>query len=80
MNEAQTPARVAEFVATLSLATDLSWVPTEQLRLSAFASRDRYDSAQSGRSFRGTVPADLTDPARNWQVDAREWILFTRSL
>jgi MtrB/PioB family decaheme-associated outer membrane protein len=56
----------------LSLATDLSWAPTQQLRLSLFASRDRYDSEQSGRSFRGTVPADLTNPARNWQVDARD--------
>ncbi len=56
----------------LSLATDLAWMPIEQLQLSAFASRDRYDSEQSGRSFRGNVPADLTDPARNWWVDARD--------
>lgn len=56
----------------LSYTLDASYVPSEQVRLSAFVTIDRYKSEQSSRSFRGFSPPDVFDPDRNWQVDAKD--------
>lgn len=55
-----------------SWVLDLAYNPREDLRLSSFVSADRYASEQFGRSFRGSVPADASDPERDWQVSATD--------
>ncbi|MEX2468613.1 MAG: MtrB/PioB family decaheme-associated outer membrane protein [Pseudohongiellaceae bacterium] len=56
----------------LSATFDVSYTPAEDFSVSAFYSRDRYRNDQSGRSFRGSVPADAFNPGRNWQVSATD--------
>lgn len=56
----------------MSYTVDIGYAPTDQLRLSAFANFDRYRNDQSGRSFRGSVPADAWDANRNWQAGAED--------
>lgn len=56
----------------LSGTVDVTYAPTEGLRFTGFYTRDRYRNDQSGRSFRGSVPADAFDPDRNWQVEATD--------
>ncbi len=56
----------------LSATLDSALAVSDDLRLSAFINREQYRNRQSGRSFRGNVPADVLDPARNWQLAARD--------
>ncbi len=56
----------------LSYTLDASYVPSDQVRLSAFVTIDRYQSRQSSRSFRGFAPAEAFDPERNWRVKAED--------
>ncbi len=56
----------------LSTTFDATYTTDEDLRISAFINRDRYRNEQSGRSFRGSVPADASDPNRNWWITARD--------
>ncbi|WP_347331011.1 MtrB/PioB family decaheme-associated outer membrane protein [Marinimicrobium locisalis] len=56
----------------LSATLDITYAPTEDVRLSGFVNRDRYRRSQSGRSFRGSVSEDAWDPERNWQTRARD--------
>jgi len=59
--------------STLQSATlDFSYSTTEHLRINGFWNRDRYRNAQSGRAFRGNVPADVWNPERNWQLTATD--------
>ncbi|MFX4228353.1 MAG: MtrB/PioB family decaheme-associated outer membrane protein [Porticoccaceae bacterium] len=60
-----------------SITADLTYHPSEYLGLSAYIGRDYYRSDQSGRSFRGSVPADAGNPMRDWQVDARDRYIST---
>lgn len=56
----------------ISTNLDVTWTPSDRMRLSGFVGRERYLSDQSGRSFRGNVPTDVDDPARNWALEARD--------
>ncbi|MEX2367003.1 MAG: MtrB/PioB family decaheme-associated outer membrane protein [Pseudohongiellaceae bacterium] len=56
----------------LSTTLDITWAPNDELRLSGFYNRDRYRNRQTGRAFRGSVPADAFNPARDWQVMATD--------
>ena len=51
-----------------SITVDVAYTPDDHLRLSGFINQDRYHNKQSGRSFRGSVPADADNPNRNWLV------------
>jgi len=51
---------------------DFSYATGEQLRINGFWNRDQYRNAQSGRAFRGNVPADVWNPQRNWQLTATD--------
>jgi len=55
-----------------SATLDFSYAPGQNLRLSGFYNHDRYENEQSGRAFRGNVPADVQNPARNWFVTASD--------
>ncbi len=59
--------------STLRSATiDINYTLVTDLRLSTFINHDRYHYEQTGRSFRGSVPADAFNPQRNWQVATRD--------
>lgn len=55
-----------------SATLDFSYSLSQQLRFNGFWNRDRYRNAQSGRAFRGNVPADAWNPARDWQLTATD--------
>lgn len=55
-----------------SATVDLSYAPGDDWRLSAFVNRDHYRRNQSGRAFRGSVPADALNPERDWRTRARD--------
>lgn len=50
---------------------DAGYVPSDELRLSAFYHHDRYANAQRARSFTA-APGTADDPARDWSVDSRD--------
>lgn len=52
----------------VSATLDASYAPGDDWRLSGFVNRDQYRRTQSGRSFRGSVPADAFDPERDWKT------------
>ncbi len=55
--------------STMRSATlDVTYTQDENFRVSGFINQDRYHYDQSGRSFRGSVPADAFNPQRDWQV------------
>jgi MtrB/PioB family decaheme-associated outer membrane protein len=54
-----------------SLMLDGGWTPNEDWRVHVFMGRDRYATAQAGRSFT-SAPATVTDPGRDWRVDTRD--------
>lgn len=54
-----------------SVMLDAGWTPNEDWRVHAFMGRDRYSTAQAGRSFT-SAPPTVTDPDRNWWVDTRD--------
>ncbi len=56
----------------VSATVDITYTPTEDVRLTGFVNRDRYRRNQSGRSFRGSVPEDALNPDRNWETRARD--------
>jgi len=55
-----------------SSTVDFSYAAAEHLRINGYYNADRYRNAQTGRSFRGNVPADAADPNRNWQVTSTD--------
>ncbi len=57
----------------ISLNLNSSYSLDDGLQLSLFLNRDRYRTDQKGRSFRGTVPADVTNPDRDWRVEAADY-------
>lgn len=59
--------------STLQSATlDFNYAAGGDLRINGFWNRDQYRNAQSGRAFRGNVPADAWNPERNWQLTATD--------
>lgn len=59
--------------STLRSSTlDFSYAAAEHLRISGLYNVDRYRNAQRGRAFRGNVPADAFDAARDWQVTSTD--------
>jgi MtrB/PioB family decaheme-associated outer membrane protein len=55
---------------------DVAWAPTAGISAYAFASEERYNNDQDGRSFVGgaTRPVSAFDPNRVWNVKSRDYV------
>jgi MtrB/PioB family decaheme-associated outer membrane protein len=55
---------------------DATWTPTAGVSVSTFFTHERFDAAQTGRSFRGppNKALDAFNPARDWAVDSDDRI------
>ena len=68
-----------------SAAFTASWIASDSLVLTAWASYNDYESEQSGRAFRGGVEKNAfeenpplpqaSDPARNWDTDVEDEVV-----
>ncbi len=53
-----------------SVGVDAGWYPQEHISLTGFYTKEKFDAAQSGRSFFNAASAE--DPANDWSTDTRD--------